>query len=110
MDLDTTLKNLPLTEDKILTAVEAICGIDLDDGVTFEPTSIKPIRQDDVYGGYCVKMNAIYDTIITPLAIDVSTGDIITPSAVEYEFTGIFDDEICIRLWGYNIETVMAEK
>ena len=55
-------------------------------------------------------MNAIYDTIITPLAIDVSTGDIITPSAVEYEFTGIFDDEICIRLWGYNIETVMAEK
>lgn len=110
MDLDTTLKNLPLTEDKILTAVEAICGIDLDDGVTFEPTSIKPIRQDDVYGGYCVKMNAIYDTIITPLAIDVSTGDIITPSAVEYEFTGIFDDEICIRLWGYNIEMVMAEK
>ena len=110
MDLDTTLNNLPLTEDKILTAVEAICGIDLDDGVTFEPTSIKPIRQDDVYVGYCVKMNAIYDTIITPLAIDVSTGDIITPSAVEYEFTGIFDDEICIRLWGYNIETVMAEK
>ena len=25
-------------------------------------------------------------------------------------FGGIFDDSIQIRLWGYNIETVMAEK
>lgn len=40
----------------------------------------------------------------------MSTGDVITPSAVQYEFSGIFDDEVCIKLWGYNIETVMAEK
>lgn len=55
-------------------------------------------------------MNAIYDKIITPLSIDISTGDIITPDAVEYEFGGIFDNMVNIRLWGYNIETVMAEK
>ena len=48
--------------------------------------------------------------MVTPLSIDVSTGDVITPSAVQYEFSGIFDDEVRIRLWGYNIETVMAEK
>jgi hypothetical protein len=29
---------------------------------------------------------------------------------VQYEFTGIFDNEVRIKLWGYNIETVMAEK
>jgi predicted nucleotidyltransferase component of viral defense system len=52
----------------------------------------------------------VYDTIITPLSIDVSTGDVITPSAVQYEFSGIFDDDVHIKLWGYNIETVMAEK
>ncbi len=45
-----------------------------------------------------------------PLSIDISTGDVITPSAVLYEFGGIFYDNVRIKLWGYNIETVMAEK
>ena len=48
--------------------------------------------------------------IITPLSIDISTGDVITPEAVKYEFSGIFDKNIRISLWGYNIETVIAEK
>lgn len=52
----------------------------------------------------------MYDTIITPLSIDISTGDVITPEAVKYEFNGIFDEDIRINLWGYNIETVIAEK
>ncbi|MDO5417662.1 MAG: nucleotidyl transferase AbiEii/AbiGii toxin family protein [Lachnospiraceae bacterium] len=110
MDLDTTLKNLPLVEDKVIEAVENICNIKLEDDVAFETVSIGPIRKDDRYGGFCVRLNAIYDTIMTPLSIDVSTGDVMTPSAVQYEFGGIFDDEVCIKLWGYNIETVMAEK
>ena len=71
--------------------------------------SIDPIRKDDIYGGYCVRINAIYDTIVTPLSIDVSTGDVITPGAVLYVFGGIFDESVQISLWGYNIETVMAE-
>lgn len=110
MDLDTTLKNLQLTEEKIIETIQAICKIDLEDGVCFNILSLSPIRKDDRYGGICVRINAIYDTIITPLSIDVSSGDVITPSAVQYEFTGIFDNEVRIKLWGYNIETVMAEK
>lgn len=110
MDLDTTLKNLPLTEDKVTEAIKNICSINLNDDVTFETVSISPIRKDDRYGGLCVRLNAVYDTIVTPLSIDVSTGDVMTPAAVQYEFGGIFDDEVRIRLWGYNIETVMAEK
>lgn len=110
MDLDTTLKNLPLTEEKVVEAVKNICDIDLADDVSFETVSVAPIRKDDRYGGFCVRLNAVYDTIVTPLSIDVSTGDVLTPSAVQYEFSGIFDDEIRIKLWGYNIETVMAEK
>jgi len=110
MDLDTTLKGLPLTEEKILEAVNTINKIDLGDDVSFESISIDPIRKADIYGGYCVRINAIYDTIVTPLSIDVSTGDVITPGAVLYEFSGIFDESVQISLWGYNIETVMAEK
>lgn len=94
----------------IAAALSSICKIDLNDDVSFEIKSVAPIRKDDVYGGYCVRLDAIYDTIVTPLSIDVSTGDIITPSAVKYEFGGIFDENVKITLWGYNIETVMAEK
>ena len=110
MDLDTTLRSLPLTEEKVMEAVENICKITLGDDVIFEVKSIAPIRKDDRYGGFCVRLDAIYDTIVTPLSIDVSTGDVITPEAVEYEFSGIFDEEIRIKMWGYNIESVMAEK
>lgn len=110
MDLDTTLRNLPLTEEQITEAFNEICKIDKNDDVVFTVKSIAPIRKDDEYGGYRVRLDAEYDTILTPLSIDVSTGDVITPEAVKYEFSGIFDEDLRISLWGYNIETVMAEK
>lgn len=110
MDLDTTLRNIPLTEEQITIAFNNICGLNLNDDVVFRIQSMLPIRKDDVYGGYCVRLDAVYDTIVTPLSIDISTGDVITPHAVKYEFSGIFDETVKITLWGYNIETVMAEK
>ncbi len=60
MDLDTTLRNLPLTEEKISEAVNEICKIDMKDDVTFAVKSIAPIRKDDIYGGYCVRMDDVY--------------------------------------------------
>lgn len=110
MDLDTTLRDLPLTEEQIKMALEQIIQIDVDDDVCFEIKTISPIRKDDRYRGYCVRLDATYDTIVTPLSVDISTGDIMTPDAVEYEFGGIFDETVRINLWGYNLETVMAEK
>ena len=110
MDLDATLRNLPLTEERLNEAIRSICAIDLNDDVFFEVKTIDSIRQDDIYGGYRVRLDAIYDTIVTPLSIDISTGDVITPEAVKYEFSGMFDETVCISLWGYNIETVIAEK
>lgn len=110
MDLDTTLKNLPLTPEAIHRALEDICDIEFDDGVMFEMGTISPIREDDIYGGYRVMLNAKFDTLLTPLSIDISTGDAITPHAVQYHFSEIFDDDKSYKLWAYNIETVMAEK
>ncbi len=66
MDLDTTLRNLSLTEKQITSALEEILSIKQD---------------DDVYGGYWVRIDVKYDTILTPLSIDISTGDVITPAA-----------------------------
>lgn len=110
MDMDTTLKNLPLTPEAIRGALETVCSITYDDGVSFEIATISPIRDDDIYGGYRVMLNARFDTMITPLSIDVSTGDAITPHAVQYSFSEIFNDDNSYELWAYNIETVMAEK
>ena len=110
MDLDTTLKNLPLTPEAIEQALKEIFEIDLKDDVSFSLKGISPIREDDIYGGYRVALDAVYETIVTPMTIDVSTGDVITPNAVKYDFTGIFDDELTFEVWAYNIETVLAEK
>ena len=110
MDLDATLKNLPLTTEAICSALEQVCTISFDDGVTFDIGTISPIREDDIYGGYRVMLNARFDTLLTPLSIDISTGDAITPHAVRYHFSEIFDKEKTYELWAYNIETVMAEK
>ena len=104
------MKNLPLTPEAIRSALEQVCSIPSDDGVTFEIGTISHIREDDIYGGYRVMLNAKFDTLLTPLSIDVSTGDAITPRAVQYNFYEIFDDEKSYELWAYNIETVMAEK
>ena len=76
----------------------------------FEIGTIYPIREDDIYGDYRVMLNAKFDTLLTPLSIDVSTGDVITPHAVQYNFSEIFDDEKSYEPWAYKIETVMAEK
>lgn len=110
MDLDATLKNLPLTPEAILYALEHIRTIPFNDGMLFEIMNIVPIREDDIYGGYRVMINAKFDTLLTPLSIDISTGDVITPHAVRYKFSEIFNDESSYELWAYNIETVMAEK
>lgn len=110
MDLDTTLKNLPLTPEAIEKALNEIFEIDLNDDVEFKFKGISPIREDDIYGGYRVALDAIYETIVTPMTIDVSTGDVITPNAVKFNFAGIFDDELAFEVWAYNIETVLAEK
>lgn len=110
MDLDTTLKNLPLTPEAIEKAVREICNVNAADDVSFRFNALSPIRDDDIYGGYRVSIFARFDTLDTPLTIDVSTGDAITPNPVLFSFSEIFEPENEFELWAYNIETVMAEK
>ena len=110
MDLDTTLKNLPVTPDAIRSALEQICAVPSGDTVNFEVGAISPIREDDAYSGYRVALTARFETLAVPLSIDVSTGDAITPHAIPYCFAEIFDEEKSYELWAYNVETVLAEK
>jgi len=109
MDMDATIKNYPIDNDSITKAIKEICNISIDDDVTFTFNSVDAIRDDDAYGGYRVSIVSEYDTIITPMQIDITTGDAITPKEVLYLFKMIFE-EGNIGVWAYNIETVLAEK
>lgn len=104
------MKFTAIKKAEVEKALNDIFAIDLGDNITFSFKGISPIRQDDIYGGYRVALNAVYETIITPMTIDISTGDVITPEAVKFNFTCIFDDKLTFEVWAYNIETVLAEK
>ena len=109
MDMDATVRGYPLSDETILTAFMDICAIQLDDGVTLTLVSITPIRDEDEYGGYRLAITARYESINTPLKIDITTGDIITSEAVQYSFRSSFEEKK-IEIWAYNIETILAEK
>ena len=109
MDMDATLRGYPLTEKAIQEALSEICAIPLGDEVSLELDHITPIREDDDYGGFRVAIIAKYESINTPLKIDITTGDIITPEAIRYAFQSNFEDKK-IEVWAYNIETILAEK
>jgi len=109
MDLDTTLINYPLSIDSITTAVRSICNVVIDDMITFSFLNIETIRSDDEYGGYRVSLKGVYDTIITPLHIDITTGDAITPKEISYTYQRMFSNQK-IDILAYNIETILAEK
>jgi predicted nucleotidyltransferase component of viral defense system len=109
MDMDVTLRGYPLTEKTIYAALSEICAIPLGDEVTLELDHIAPFREDDEYGGFRVAIIARYDSINTPLKIDITTGDIITPDAIRYAFHSNFENKN-IEVWAYNVETILAEK
>lgn len=75
MDMDATIKNYAITSESVEEAIKDICRIDIDDDVIFSFQDLESIRDDDVYGGFKVSIQADYDTIITPMQIDITTGE-----------------------------------
>jgi len=43
------------------------------------------------------------------MRIDITTGDIITPGEIDYQYRSIFGDQI-IFIKAYTLETILAEK
>lgn len=109
MDLDATIKKLKLEKEIISKAFEEIFKIDLEDNITFEILKISEIRLEDIYPGLRISAVAFYEGIKTPLSIDMTTGDKITPKEIGYEYPLLFEDRK-IKILAYNLETVLAEK
>ena len=108
MDLDVTLKGTSLNRDNLLKIFEEIVS-NTTDVFSFTVDKLEPIRQDDIYGGFSIKLNATFDTLNEVIFIDVTTGDKITPREISYSMPSLFTNHT-IDVWTYNLETVLAEK
>lgn len=108
MDLDVTLKGTEMSRENLIHIFEEILCSETD-GFSFSVDKLEPIRQDDEYGGFSLKLNATFDTLKEVVFIDITTGDKITPREITYSMTSIFTNE-SIKIWTYNLETVLSEK
>ena len=109
MDLDTTIKGLPLDRDTITKVINEIISIDVEDNVRLEIENMKDIREEELYSGFEVNLKTEFDGLKTNLMIDITTGDIITYKEVEFKYSTLFDNET-INIMTYNYETIIAEK
>lgn len=109
MDLDTTIKGLPLDRTTITKVVNEIISIDLKDNIKLEIESIKDIREEELYSGFNINLKAEFDGLRTNLMIDITTGDVITYKEVQFEYKTLFDNET-VNIMTYNYETIIAEK
>ena len=109
MDLDATIKGTNVSVKDVEMIISQIISIPLDDGVSFRVKRISEIMEEADYPGVRVSMETKFDGVITPLKIDISTGDIITPREIKYNFNLMLENRT-IEVWAYNLETVLAEK
>ena len=109
MDLDATIKGANVSLTDVETIISNIIAIPIDDGVSFYIKRISEIMEEADYPGVRVSMETKFDGVITPLKIDISTGDVITPKEIRYSFNLMLEDRT-IEVWAYNLETVLAEK
>lgn len=109
MDMDTTVKGVALKEEVIKNILEEILNINVDDNISFAINNIKHIREDDEYENFRIYLIACFDKIKNPMKIDITTGDIITPREIMYNYHSIFEEKY-IKIQAYPIETILAEK
>lgn len=108
MDIDTAFKNSNFTPLNVTKMIKDILEIDLDDNILFNLESMDSIRDEDDYGGYRFVISAKIDNIKDKFHLDIATGDPITPKEIRYNYNTIFDKKI--KVWAYNLETVLSEK
>lgn len=109
MDLDTTIKGVPVNEMTVRDMMEEIMSVELDDHVIFHLTDIRNIHEESQYEDFRITLEAHFYTIRVKLKIDLTTGDVITPREIDYDFKLMFEDR-SISVKAYNLQTILSEK
>ena len=108
MDIDTTIKGLPVKEEIIKEIILEILNIEVNDEIEFVLGKIENIREISEYENYRLHLTANFEKIKNPIKIDITTGDVIIPSEREYAYETIFKEKLNILV--YSLETLIAEK
>lgn len=108
MDIDTTIKGLPVKEEIIKEIILEILNIEVNDEIEFVLGKIENIREISEYENYRLHLTANFEKIKNPLKIDITTGDVIIPSEIEYSYETIFKEKL--NILAYSLETLIAEK
>lgn len=109
MDMDATIRGIAFSEEALEEAMKAILAYPVDDGVKMSLKGFENIRDESEYPGIRVSMEAVLDKTKQVMKVDITTGDKITPRAVEYSFNLLFENR-SISILAYNLETVLAAK
>lgn len=109
MDIDTTIRNFDLTKKETTKIISEIKDIVLDDHIEFVLKDVLDVMDNMEYPGLRVHIDAKLEELVVPIKIDISTGDVITPNEVKYEYPLLLEERT-IQLWSYNLETLLAEK
>lgn len=109
IDMDATVKGIELTKSNITEVIKEILSIHANDGVMFVFKSITEMKEKNNYQSYRVNFSAIYGKINNPMKLDLTTGDEITPNAIQYKYPMMFDDDH-IKVITYPLETILSEK
>ena len=109
MDIDTTAKGFDVNHESISEIFSEICRIEIDDQLHFMFDRTEDIREADDYPGIRVFLHATYGKLNTVLTVDVTTGDSIVPSEIQYKYACIFDKKT-IPIKAYPLENILAEK
>lgn len=109
LDMDATIKGFNLTKENLESILKEIASIDLGDEVKFDILMIKDIRDEEEYFGYRVTINSLFQSVFQKFKVDITTGDVITPKEIEYQFGLLFENRK-INILAYNLETIISEK
>lgn len=109
LDMDTTIRGLPMNEENISKILHEILEITIDADIVYRLIKLERIRKEDLYEDFCATITCRYGKINANLNIDITTGDIITPKEIQYSYEKILE-EGSISILTYTIETIIAEK
>ena len=111
MDIDFLARHISRDKQDLKTVFKDICSLDIDDGITFDGSSIttEEIDKDGDYNGTRVKFTAIMGTSKIPISIDLGFSDVLIPEPRKIKFPTILEED-SPYLQAYCLETIIAEK
>jgi hypothetical protein len=96
----------------VVASFREICQISVEDGIAFDPNSVKGalIRKETGYGGVRIDLLGHLENARIPLQVDIGFGDAVTPAPEAISYPVLLDDLPAPQLRAYPKYTVVAEK